>query len=117
MSKIEDRELLELAAKAGGYRVGWFRKLPHQCLVLVDESGAPTNPRWNSLIDDGDCARLEEACEIDVTWFPGYVDARRWDAGGMPAVGVEQHSDHGGDKQAARRRASTRAAAEIGRTK
>jgi hypothetical protein len=113
MSKIEDRELLELAAKAGGYRVGRCRELPHQCLVLVNDKGEPTNPGWNSLIDDGDCARLEAELSLDVVWgTDGVLVVFR----GGASSAREKYNHHDGDRQAARRRASTRAAAEIGRS-
>ena len=85
----EDRELLELAAKAVGVqcdRLGLHRRL-HGIRVS-----------WNPLDDDGDAFRL--ACRLGIDVFPHCdkaYDERR--------AGVE----------AATRRRITRAAAEIGR--
>lgn len=92
---MTDRELLELAAKAAGL---WDYK--NDCIDVP----------WSARNDDGDCARLESALGIHVTWHSdGVVCGKRiWQA-------IEMFDAHGGDKQAARRMASLRVAAEIGK--
>ena len=81
-----DHELLEMAAKAAGY------KYEHKISV------------WNPLTDDGDALRLAVKLELDAAWYEKqvYVDYI-----------VEQYDN---DPYAATRRAIVRAAAEIGRT-
>jgi hypothetical protein len=67
---------------------------------------------WNPLTDDGDCARLEAAAGIDVYWYEGGVTAVAPDK----CTITERYAGHDlSDRQAARRLASTRAAAEVGR--
>jgi len=97
-----DRELLERAAKAAGIDGRWdefrcaFRVFMDGGIFLGDE--------WNPLTDDGDEARLEGSLLMNVSW-------------GMASVTVdsctERFSDHGGDKQKARRYAGVRAAAAM----
>lgn len=98
---MTDRELLEFAAKAAGltYRDDLWdggHMQRHDGLWM----------KWRPLEDDGDEARLEGALCLNVSW-------------GMASVTVdsatERYSDHGGDKQKARRRAGVRAAAAIGK--
>jgi hypothetical protein len=105
---VNDRELLELAAKAAGFdSMDWlggddwlnvyYGKGKHSC--------------WNPLTDDGDCARLEVACELQVDIGDvGVISELRGDA----IECFERYSDHGDDRNKTRRRASVRAAAEIG---
>lgn len=106
-----DKELLMLAAKAGGLKLADFQNQDAPGLWLAREHANPvTHSRgWNSLTDDGDIARLEAACEIDVEWQRIGVVASR--AGGERFR--EAYSSHGGDKNKARRYASTRAAASL----
>lgn len=98
-----DRELLELAAKAAGLDLeesiypGWF-----MC----------NGRQWNPLVDDGDAMRLSVKLVIDTRQFlqyRGVVDCLV-DSMGMGVV--EQVGD---DPYAATRRAIVRAAAEIGK--
>jgi hypothetical protein len=108
-----DRELLELAAKASGchYANGtlWAgleidlwpgREVLRYC--------------WDPKTDDCDGARLEAALELEVTWDRGIVTVRRLRREGH-IVAFERFVDHDGDKQAARRMATLRCAAAIGR--
>jgi hypothetical protein len=98
-----DFTLLELAAKAAG--------LPWDQWVIDGEDS------WNSLADDGDCARLEAACDIEIEWCRLGVIAKRLSpitAGNDIRVRV-LYADHGGDKNKARRYASTRVAARLAR--
>ena len=92
-----DRDLLELAAKAAGWK-HTKEDLGHFCV-------APTQfgfwQPWNPLTDDGDALRL--AVKLDLFWenlelFDMYFDSRT------------------DDKFQATRRAIVRAAAEIGKT-
>lgn len=102
-----DRELLELAAKAEGRELGYW---------------CPTNNAfwcgeyWNPRTNDGDGARLEAALGIEVEWFDASVRcANLTGASRNDIVAREMYAEHGGDKQAARRLASLRVAAEIGK--
>ena len=64
---MTDRELLELAAKAAGYRVRWHADSFYgpTMEVMEDESGGPP---WNPLTDDGDALRLAVKLGIDLEW-------------------------------------------------
>jgi hypothetical protein len=99
---MTDRKLLELAAKAAGYRVIETRG---HALLLADPPVL-----WNPLTDDGDALRLAVKLEIDVDFYLADVQARR---DGFNPV-FELFSEHN-DRTAATRRAITRAAAEIGK--
>ena len=103
-----DREPLELAAKAAGLIVDPNTKLA-KFWTVRDEHGRLFD--WNPLIDDGDEARLEAVLGLNVLWGSRTVTVGRKHFG----LFEEQYQEHGGDKQAARRRAGVRAAAEIGR--
>ncbi|MDE1997979.1 MAG: hypothetical protein KGI52_03515 [Burkholderiales bacterium] len=87
----QDRELLELAAKAAG---------------LWDHENSYVDIPWDPLIDDYDEARLECHLLMNVTWGMASVTVDSW---------TERYSDHDGDKQKARRYAGVRAAAAIGK--
>lgn len=117
MSNETDRELLEMVARAiklplgGGYGE-WYQSEDGSFSQLVGIGESATS--WNPLTDDGDEARLEADLSLDVEWAPGSVGVMKFDA--EPVIGaVEFFDDHAGDRQAARRRAGVRAAAEIGR--
>jgi hypothetical protein len=58
MDAQEQRRLLELAAKAAGYRYA-----PHGGYIVVD--GIPGN--WNPITDDGNALRLAIDLELDVS--------------------------------------------------
>jgi hypothetical protein len=93
-----DRELLELAAKAAGYEKdidGYYF-----------ESGFPTMISWNPLTDDGDALRLAVKLGMCVNFDEEKVGANC----GRGAVEVK-----GDDPYAATRRAIVRAAADIGK--
>ena len=105
---MTDRELLEAAAMAAGIK------------ILCDPHGAWRNctgrepamnifsaPLWNPLTDDGDCARLEAQLMLHVEWRPmlGTVYVGTAEIGAFVAWGV--------DRQAARRKATVRAAAAM----
>ena len=97
---MNDRELLELAAKASSeLTYSWYGNDAYFDGVLS---------RWNPLSDDGDALRLAIKLEMDVSF-------------GLRGAVIEQ--SHGrkvqelddNDPYAATRRAIVRAAAEIGR--
>ena len=108
-----DPGLLELAAKAAGFPYsmrdarGWFRVRAHPSCEWE---------LWDPLTDDGECARLEATLQIELHWDPVMVLAGP--AVGGPTTGTayaEYFDAHGGDKNAARRAASTKAAAQLGK--
>lgn len=107
---MTDREMLELAALAAGYVVESMRfhggAWCHPVGEQPDEDGDhPGLFEWNPLDDDGDIARLEANLRINVTWISGGV---------MCGPCMERCADHP-DANTARRKASVRAAAEVGR--
>jgi hypothetical protein len=107
---MNDRELLELAAKAAGYPPEWRGSI---MVGTEDGAGRP----WNPLTDDGDHARLEAALNIDVEWHTIGVVAILNDKDLIRSTHRfrEVYADHSGDKQKARRYAGVRAAASIGK--
>lgn len=108
-----DRELLELAAKAAG--IGPIRGFDYgyasRTMAVFVDTGKKLPYRWNPRADDGDGARMEAALMMEICFHEKHVTVRA-DNGG---VTYEEYADHNGDKQAARRLASLRIAAEIGK--
>jgi len=98
----DDRELLELAAKAIVHPENFSN--PHYMRGMLSA--------WNPLTDDGDAFRLMVKLKIPMQ-FPGWKDVTRtW--------GDEMHMEtfdepHDNDPYAATRRAVVRAAAAIGK--
>ena len=92
---MEDRELLEAAAKAAGMSHLWVAELDS------------TSPDWNPLTDDGHALRLAVKLRlvVDVGTHAAHVFYE-----GPGAVEA-----HGADPNAATRRAIVRAAAEVGK--
>ena len=111
------KELLELAAKAAGvggnylFRAGGSKGsgFPYHIEGIQKTGGA----MWNPITDDGTCARMEAAIGIDVEWYQDKV--RSYKHGECLVIRYEFFSNHNGDKNAARRMASVRCAAEIGK--
>ena len=101
---MDDRQLLEDAARALGYSnvLRWDEKL----VCLTDYEGWTFNP----LEDDGDSAHMESALSLDVQWQTHHVIVGRT----ILDKWQEPYANHRLDKQAARRYAGTRAAAAIG---
>lgn len=95
---MSDRELLEAAAKAVGLPNLRFKR------GKVFYSHAPQYGHivWNPLEDDGDALRLAVALDMDLC-IESAVGHTRAD---------EVYVDHGGDQEAATRRAIVLAAAE-----
>ena len=100
MTRAEEHELLGLAAKAAGV---------DYCNGVDLDTGSP----WNPIDDDGDEARLEAALGLNVQWREHYVIVEKGSSSRF--FSTARYADHGGDKQAARRLAGVRAAAEIGK--
>lgn len=102
----EQRELLELAAKAAGLLyLHHYEPANPALLVPKDEDGDAIE--WNPLTDDGDALRLAVKLNLLID-----VEDERTDAGNFDAHGYRRES-HGSDPYAATRRAITRAAAAI----
>lgn len=102
---MDDRELLELAAKAAGYQVNWSDIT--ECFWIGEDS-------WVPLDDDGDALRL--AVKIGKRDYFG-IEIQK---GCTQATSFEpwehcEYEDHSKDPYAATRRAIVRAAAEIGK--
>ena len=111
---MNDKELLELSAKAAGIDLRMYEGMvvqPGTGLVVVN---AKTGLKWNPLTDDGDALRLAVKLNIELEFLgQGRTLA-------LPKNLHRQIQDvvHETDKDnpyAATRRAIVRAAAEIGR--
>ena len=101
---MNDREMLELAAKAYGIqKLDWYSG--SQCFYYDDEETG--RECWNPLEDEGQALRLAAKRKIGITWLYDRVLARS-----------DLHTFHyellNGDNKAALCRAITRAGASIG---
>jgi len=109
---MNDRELLELAAKAAGVKLAHFASNgdpmefipgggPESCFVRA----------WNPLTDDGDALRLAVKLAIEISPCPEH-DSVMCEPKGSPdsIITTETLDDYG------TRRAIVRAAAEIGKS-
>lgn len=114
---MNDRELLEMAAKAAGIKARWFkvnqwRKVGGYRIGAGQKEVFGTHhlKPWNPLRDDGDALRLVVKLGLDIYHhtFPGEVEVCTSTLGGV-------QEDLSGDLNSATRRAITRAAAEIGK--
>lgn len=78
------------------------------------ELSGTTKKVWNPLTSIADCANMEAALDINVEWWSDRVVA--WVGIGSRCGGLYRayFNAHNNDKQAARMRAVTRVAAEIG---
>jgi hypothetical protein len=110
---MTDRELLELAAKAGGlvgtyvkdYDGGYYYSGNTEGICYRFAGGE--SHVWNPLTDDGDALRLAVKLQLHLEWWPGL--------GKVAACTAEKQTaePYGADTYAATRRAIVRAAAEI----
>lgn len=107
-NEMEDKELLELAAKAAGYELHIWGTPGMENVARMD---AKPSVRWNPLTDDGDALRLAVKLGLQiVTGGTVVVQAIQY---GTEAYGEALRGD---DPYAATRRAIVRAAAEIGKS-
>ena len=106
---MDDRELLELAAKAAGYDyectalTGYPEHDQHQ---IRNEFGTLVD--WNPLTDDGDALRLAVKSLFEIDLDRGCTAVRH-------SSGIKILEAFNQNPQAATRRAIVRAAAEIGK--
>ena len=102
---LTDRELLELAAKAGGLTVIG----PRDIGVMIRSEACKSGFCWNPITDDGDALRLAVKLQLAIA-----IDSdRSWSHHVNVMMGSEVM--HNGDQEAATRRAIVRAAAELGK--
>ncbi|MFM0141704.1 hypothetical protein [Paraburkholderia sp. RL18-085-BIA-A] len=106
---MNDRELLELAARAIGIPLEWSKE---------SDCGPRTTgwKTWNPLTDDGDAFRL--AMKLDLKMHHGYTRNHVGPAafaGDGEQFCIECHEDYTDGKFGAMRRTITRYAAEIGK--
>ncbi|EOV0888209.1 hypothetical protein ACOKYS_005250, partial [Pseudomonas aeruginosa] len=99
-----DRELLELAARAAGYKLSWSYD-NHCC--WINEMRHDFDVTWNPLKDDGDALRLAVKLRTSIFLTSNHTACE--------SVGDDYWIDDGIDTAAARR-AIVRAAAEIGKS-
>jgi len=115
---MNDRELLELAAKAAGYSGAWI-KWPGARHPLNAELGffhGSDGTVWRPLSDDGDALRLAVKLHIDLKSWDEVVRVWVGDHESHEVIAaIEQPCGPGFDIYAATRRAIVLAAAEIGR--
>jgi len=115
---MNDKELLELAAKAAGIELARCRLENPICedFLLTERRNNNEAIGWNPLTDDGDALRLAVKLHFDVhVW---------WENGGVSCAesGIDRSDDddewcfeQSADQYADARRAIVRAAAEIGK--
>jgi hypothetical protein len=113
------KELLELAARAAGYEISPHLDFENRWIEgrskMYMKNRFGRFVHWDPTADDGDCARLEAETMITVEWMTDRAVAHIWIDEFTPVEWGEVYADHNNDRQAARRLASTRAAAEVGR--
>lgn len=115
---MDDRTLLELAAKTAGadhngYRYGKNGKEPLYGMPIKVDDGIEYQP-WNPLTDDGDALRLAVMLQLGIS-IPPVVDGRIEVVTFYgPIISIVEYPQND-DRQAATRRAIVRAAAEIGK--
>jgi hypothetical protein len=106
----DDKELLELAARAFGINT-------KRALQYSDGAFDLPDGRWNPLTDDGDALRLAVMLRLHVDHLTDTVSV--WVMSRNSASGLAERYEEfsGNDSYAATRRAIVRAAAEIGKMK
>ncbi len=105
---MNDKELLELAAKAAGIEGEWYDNPFGSGFMTAYIGNADVAP-WNPLTDDGDALRLAVKLRLELGFPKEYCV---WSFGTNGVVCTEDPSN---DPYAATRRAIVRAAAEIGK--
>ena len=107
---MDDRELLELAAKAAG--IGLQVDLAGRLVDLIIKDWGIGQRVWNPLNDDGDALRLAVKLGIGIDF--NFADGEG-ETSAAQTLGRYKFEKHGNDPYAATRRAIVRAAAEIGK--
>jgi hypothetical protein len=105
-----DRELLELAAKAAGHEHVW-KYGPDMLLCWSGEPMKSPDKPWNPLTDDGDALRLAVKLNLEL----GFGVEGRVYSFLRGHEGAGEDIPPGSDPYAATRRAIVRAAAAIGK--
>ena len=117
---MNDRELLELAAKAAGYKFLKYHE-EHGMSGPWAEINKPApescTSRWNPIVNDGDALRLAALLNLEVGWDDKYEKECNVLASIDGGIIYDCSFPYNGDKYAATRRAIVLAAAEIGRRK
>lgn len=108
---MTDRELLDMAAKAAGYKLWWGITDP------MIECSEPEHPRkthnlWNPLEDDGDALRLAAALRLHIKPGKHKGDGCTVESNRNGIAGTTAFYD---DKNEQMRRAIVLVAAEIGK--
>ena len=106
-----DRELLELAAKAAGYGVKPHASQKHTPHLMFTFNGH----NWNPLTDDGDALRLAVTLRFTVDIGIATVYVYSVDIDRSETTETKEYFHEPEEAYAATRRAVVRAAAEIGR--
>jgi len=112
------REDLEMAAKAAGLEVESIDMDAGKAWVFVpgglpDADGEREIVMWFPPEDDGDCARMEAAVGIDTHWGTALVWASL--ASDKHPIACTKYAHHDNDRSRARRYASVKLAAAVGR--
>lgn len=112
----DDKELLEMAAKAAGYEAVRPATFGMDCwMALIEGEWQP----WNPLTEDGDALRLAVKLNLSLVDYKGddglrTTSVRHWHREDDVAGFLFEQEAHGDDPCAATRRAIVRAAASIG---
>lgn len=109
---MNDRELLELAARAAGNGCTWCEFWETMARPLNDGSGWDNRATWNPLKDDGDALRLAVKLRFDVQCYPGMASVI-YDDSSPDGAYLQQNPEKGQSDEQATRRAIVRAAAEL----
>ena len=108
---MDDRELLELAAKAAGIEDVWAYDEKHNCLVFETVCVWEV---WSPFNDDGDALRLAVKLNLFVDLsYPDKIVG--WVSDYKSGICQTLDEPSGNNPYAATRRAIVRAAAEIGK--
>ena len=112
---MDDRKLLELAAKAAGIEVwpgvGFQAHMLFTPPAKADPDGKVTGVEWNPLADDGDAMRLALRLRLDVTFVDNLVVVYWYDESTLMSGAFEEPINDAQDEREATRRAIVRAAA------
>lgn len=111
---MEDRELLRMAAKAGGIEISTWSNCQAGGFQTQDSAKGKF---WNPMTDDGDAMRLSVKLHVSVDMFVGGCEVGYDDMNGGQGY-LRQDDGPSGDMSDSEvvRRAIVRAAAEIGKS-